>query len=300
MKEIELNIHSTEEAEAYVLACEETFSRDLDEAIEDVFSVPDVKTVALAGPTCSGKTTTANKLTKRIIRHGQNAVVLSIDDFFRNRKDRNNVDCEAPDYDSVDAIDLDCLSRFMTRLNAGQPVLVPHYSFEVTSRVGYEEYRPDEKDIYVFEGIQAVYPEVTSQFGAGYRSIFISVMDDVSYRGSVLTKHDERLLRRLVRDYKFRGATAEFTLFLWHGVRDNEEKNIYPNAKNCDVYINSYLPYEPFVLAHHALPILESVPKDSDWRDEAEELIERLRVFDCPYFEDRMIPAHSVFREFIG
>lgn len=300
MREIKLKVNCEEEAEAYILDCEKKYNRDLEEAIEDVFAVPDVRTIALSGPTCSGKTTTARKLTERIINSGRNAVVFSIDDFFKNRDDRNNVDGEAPDYDSVEAIDLDYFNSFMSRFNMGIPALVPHYEFEVTSRTGYDEYCPDEKDICIFEGIQAVYPEVTRRFEPGYRSIFISVLSDVAYHGSVLTKHDERLLRRLVRDYYFRGATPEFTLFLWHNVRDNEEKNIYPNAKNCDVYINSYMPYEPFVLARHALPILETVPMTSEWRDEADDLIERLCVFDCPYFRDSMIPSYSFFREFIG
>ncbi len=300
MKQSECAIRSTEEAKRFVDQCEEAFSKELDLTLEDVFSMTPVKTVALAGPTCSGKTTTAEKLTRRINRSGRHAVVLSFDEFFLDRSGRNNVNVEVPDYDSPAALDLDYLHTFMTRLNQGKPVLIPHYDFDVTSRVGYREFLPAERDIYVFEGIQAVYPEVTSQLGEGYRSIFISVMRDVYYGGVSLSRHEIRLLRRLVRDYRFRGATAEFTLFLWEGVRSNEEKNIYPNAKVSDVYINSYLPYEPFVLARHAIPILESVPETSRFRDEAEELIGKLSAFDCPYIEDSMIPENSVYREFIG
>ena len=117
---------------------------------------------------------------------------------------------------------------------------------------------------------------------------------------TVLGKNEVRLLRRTVRDYKFRGATPEFTLHLWEGVRANEEKNIFPNSGNCTLILDSFLPYEPFVLSRCAAPILEDVPRESRYRDEADALLSKLAAFDCPYFEERMIPKNSVFREFIG
>ena len=299
MRKIELDIHNTEEAEKYLLDCEQQFSDGIDSALEGIFTGDDVKTIALAGPSCSGKTTTAEKLTRRIARAGKNAVVMSIDDFFISRGDRNQINDEPPDYDSVAALDLEYLEKFMTKLNAGEPVLVPRYDFTATGRVGYDEYIPQENDIYVFEGIQAVYPEVTRLFGKGYKSVFINVMDDAAYKGVILEKDEIRLLRRTVRDFKYRGATAEFTLHLWESVRANEEKNIFPNVKS-DIRLDSFLPYEPFILSRYGLDILETVPKESRYREQAEELISELSVFVCPYFEERMIPTNSVFREFIG
>ena len=301
MRELELDIRSFEEAQRYIDQSEWEFRRDLNGALETIFTGGQVpKVIALSGPTCSGKTTTASRLVERITEAGGNAVVMSIDEFFHDRDDRNVVEGESPDYDSVNAIDLDYFSYFMKRLMAGKSVLVPKFDFTAASRVGYEEYIPGSRDIYVFEGIQAVYPEVTELFEGVSRTIFSCVPADVRYGDTLLTKHDIRLLRRLVRDFKYRGATAEFTLHLWVGVRDNEEKNIFPNAQHCDVYIDSFLEYEPFLIARHALPILETVPADSRYCAQAEELIGKLRAFDCPYFEDRMIPDNSVFHEFIG
>ncbi len=294
-----LNIYSESDAEKFIMECEEKFSRDLDEAIEHVFDVEDVKIITLSGPTCSGKTTTATKLEERIDSSGKNAVMLSIDDFFFGREDRNDVDGEAPDYDSVKAIDLEYLQSFTGDLLCGKTVYVPKFSFTEAKRVGYEEYQPDPNDIYIYEGIQAVYPEVTSLFDGSYRSIFIRLDEDVEYRGVVLDRNELRFLRRIVRDYKFRNATAEFSFHLWQTVRSNEEKNIFPYAKS-DVYINSFLPYEPFIISHYAIDVLSTVPADSQYRSEAEALIEKLRVFDNPYFNDRMVPDNSVFREFIG
>ena len=294
-------IPSVEAARRYVAECEAQFSSHIDDALERLIGEGNgVKTVALAGPTCSGKTTIAVKLSERIRRAGKKAVVFSIDDFFLGRADRNVVRDEAPDYDSAAALDLDYFGSFMDRLNRGLSVLVPHFDFSVTSRTGYDEYIPDEDDIYVFEGIQAVYPEITRFFAPGYGSVFISVQDEVVYRGVVLSRNEIRLLRRIVRDWNFRGALPEFTLHLWESVRANEEKNIFPNALKCDFKLNSLLPYEPFALSRCAAPLLRAVPEESRYRAGAEELAGRLAAFDCPYLEERMIPENSVFREFIG
>lgn len=300
MKKLTLNLSNKEEAARYVEKCEADFSAEINESVEKVIASDHHKIISLAGPTCSGKTTTASILTKKITEKGQNAVVMSIDDFFCDRLDLKTVNGEAPDYDSVNAIDLDYLGVFTKDLLAGKTVRIPKYSFVDTSRVGYREYSPRPNDIYIFEGIQAVYPEVTALFGGEYKSIFISVTDDIEYRGTVLKSSKIRLLRRIVRDFKFRDATAEFTLHLWDGVRENEEKNIFPNSVGCDIFINSFLTYEPFIISKYAIELLKTVPKNSRYKDEADELIENLRVFDCEYLDTDMIPGDSVFREFIG
>lgn len=300
MKQLNIQITNKNDAQKLVDTCENRFRTNLEAAIDHVFDDGGTKIVALSGPTCSGKTTTANTLTRRIREEGLHAVVLSIDDFFLNRADRNNVEGEVPDYDSVNAIDLNYLEAFADRLMEGKPILVPKYDFTATSRVGYTEYRPDPRDIYIFEGIQAVYPEITRLFRHKFRSIFISVEESVAYGNSVLRREDIRLMRRIVRDYKFRGATAEFSLHLWQGVRRNEEANIFPNAQNCDIYINSLLDYEPFIIAKHLIPLLDTVPASSIYRDEADELREKIRPYENNLFDDDMIPADSVFREFIG
>ena len=282
-----------------MLECETDFRTRLDGVVNAVLADDDLRTIALSGPTCSGKTTTANRLIEQIGASGHHAVVISIDDFFLDRNDRNRVDLEPPDYDSVEAIDLDYLDIFLTRLRNRQSVLVPKYDFTATRRVGYHEYLPDPLDIYVIEGIQAVYPEVTARLG-DYRSIFISVTDDVSVNGVTFDRNEVRLLRRIVRDYNFRGATPEFSFHLWDGVRRNEEKNIFPNAGNCDFYLNSFLPYELFVLRKHALPLLADVPETSGHRPSADELAKKLSALPELPFDDRRIPQNSVFREFIG
>lgn len=299
MKSIDVSLKTKNEAQNFVLQCEDIFSTELDNAVKFVASSDNSKVITLSGPTCSGKTTTAEKLTEHLTSNGKRVVVISIDDFFLDRDMRNSVEGEAPDYDTVKAIDLDYFAYFTDRLLKGKSVLIPKYDFSQTSRVGYHEYIPSDNDIYVFEGIQAVYPEISSLLG-NHQSLFISVQNDIEYNGNMIRKNDIRLLRRVVRDYLFRGATAEFSLHLWEGVRANEEENIFPNAIECSVKIDSCLSYEPFILSRYALPLLETVPSDSRYRFEAENLMKKIAVFSNENFEDCMIPRNSVFREFIG
>ena len=299
MKHYNLQIHTSAEAERFMTECETDFRTRLDGVVNAVLADDGLRTIALSGPTCSGKTTTADRLIEQIGASGHHAVVISVDDFFLDRNDRNRVDLAPPDYDSVEAIDLDYLDVFLRRLRNRESVLVPKYDFTATRRVGYHEYLPDPLDIYVIEGIQAVYPEVTARLG-DYRSIFISVTDDTQVNGVPFDRHEVRLLRRIVRDYNFRGATPEFSFHLWDGVRRNEEKNIFPNAGNCDFYLNSFLPYELFVLREHALPLLAQVSAESVHRPSADRLTEKLAALPELPFDGRRIPQNSVFREFIG
>lgn len=299
MKSYDIRVASRDEAQRLVSECETSFRSRLDETVESVLSRDGLRIVTLSGPTCSGKTTTASRLIEEIAASGHHAVVISIDDFFHDRQDRNRVDIAPPDYDSVEAIDLDYLSVFLSRLQSGQSVLVPKYDFSKTRRVGYHEYIPDPLDIYIIEGIQAVYPEITSRLDT-HCSIFISVEDDVMLNGVYFERHEIRLLRRIVRDKLFRGATPEFSLHLWESVRANEERSIFPNCRSCDLYIDSFLPYELFILRELAIPLLSDVPSDSKRRCEADVLLEKLAALPVQPFDDRMIPKASVFREFIG
>lgn len=300
MKKIDFNVMSEDEALNLILQCEENFNRHINEAVDKIVGESETKIITLAGPTCSGKTTTAGMLTKRIEEDGKNAVVMSIDDFYIDRKGERCVTKEVPDYDSIKSIDFDYFAMFTKRLAEGKSVLIPNYDFTVTRRVGYEEYIPKKNDIYVFEGIQAVYPEITELFCGANKSIFISVTDDIIYNGTVLTKNEIRLLRRIVRDYKFRNSSAEFTLHLWKSVRDNEDANIFPNSENCSIYLNSFMEYEPFIISSFVRPLLLDVPEGSKYSHEAKDLLCKMKAFECPLFSDRMVPENSVFREFIG
>ena len=235
-----------------------------------------VKVIRLSGPSCAGKTTTAHKLTSVLEAAGRVVYPISIDDFFYGR-DVLEAKAEASpngelDYDSVAAIDLPalktCVRDLMEKGSARIPVFdfITGYATECRDLTVPDGVEP----IFLFEGIQAVYPEVAALFaGIPERSIFINVMKEtvlVSPDGAerVFTPEDIRLLRRLVRDEAKRGTSPDFTLTLWHSVRANEEASIYPSAPACHYGIDSNMAFDVHMLAPHLRRIMAEHPCDGE------------------------------------
>lgn len=291
---------SREEAATLVARSEARFADSMETLIFHLLSHTDTECVTLSGPTCSGKTTMANKLTDSITKAGKCAVVLSIDDFFKNRTVPKSTE-HTVDYDSVSAIDLDYLAECTRKMLRAERTPLPRYDFVSGIRTECAEYVPQADDIIVFEGIQAVYPEVVALFRAyPYKSIYISVAEPISVNGTVFTAEEIRLSRRLVRDFRFRSASPDFTLHLWKGVRENEEKNIYPYMGGCDYHINSLMEYEPFMIAPYLIPLLESVPIDSPYFTEAVQLREKYRCVEGAEIPADLLPENSLYHEFLG
>ncbi len=299
MKIVRKYIENRNEAETFVRHCEEKFFRRLKRFTGDIIA-RDNRFITLAGPTCSGKTTTASIVVRGITDTGSNVRVISIDDFYRSGLRKDTGDAEQLDFDSVKALDTEYFAEFMHGLEKGDRVMMPRYDFKTGTRSGYEPLTAGKNDVFIFEGIQAVYPEVLECFEEEYTSIFISVRDDAIINDSMFRSHEIRLIRRLVRDYLFRNATPEFTLQLWKNVRKNENENIFPNADNPDFIIDSFLPYEDFALSPYGSKLLGMVPPDSDEYGYAMSLKERLDNILNPHFDNDIIPQDSMFREFIG
>lgn len=297
-------IQSISDAQEFVLAGENAFRASLSQAVETIVHQNHRRILTVSGPSCSGKTTASTRLMEALHKNGDHTVLISIDDFFLDRPEKNAE--ENADYDSVNAIDLAYLAEVIEGICRGETVHLPHYDFITGSRDRYTEYYPDERNIYIFEGIQAVYPEVTSLLRAasasygGYDSVFICPDAPDHAENVIISDNDIRLLRRIVRDVRTRGASPAFTLYLWESVRANEDAHILPYAKDATVRINSYLPYELFVIAPLCRPYLASVLPESPCFARAQELLHRLDAFDNPFFSCHMVPSDSVFREFIG
>ncbi len=289
-----------EEASALVHESEARFSASMDGLITHLLRDDHAECITLSGPTCSGKTTMANKLTEAITRAGKCAVVLSIDDFFKNRVLPKSTEYTV-DYDSVNAIDLDYLATCVGKMLRGENTPLPQFDFVSGIRTESREYIAAPDDIIVFEGIQAVYPEVVSLFREyRYKSICISVSEPISVNGTVFTPEEIRLSRRIVRDFRTRSADPDFTLHIWGSVRDNEEKNIYPYMDGCDYRINSLMAYEPFMIAPHLLPLLDRVGEDSPYFLQAKKLREKYRCVEGAEISSDLLPADSLYREFLG
>lgn len=283
--------------QAFVNECERDFEARLESAIAQISSDPELRAVALSGPTCSGKTTAANKLTDDFARHGKNVRVISIDDFFKDSFEQKQMG-ELPDFESIAAIDLDAFCECVDAIFNMKTARVPHFDFVSGRRTGYTEMEPTEKDVYLFEGIQAIYPEIRELLSRTHsKSVYICAESSLDVGGTVFDPNEIRLARRIVRDSNFRGASPEYTLFLWEGVRANEDKGIFPYSHLADVRIDSTMAYDMGALVQFLRPMLMTVGKDSKYYKEASRLLEKTEGIES--IPSLMIPDGSLYYEFI-
>ena len=307
-----LTLDSPAEGIALVKENEQDFDARLNAAAQEICAdcvSHGVKVIRLSGPTCAGKTTTAHKLTAVLEGAGRVVYPISIDDFFYGRDvlmamAESRSDGKL-DYDSVATIDLPALSACIRDLLEKGSARIPQFDFVTGYAESYRDLTVPEgvEPIFLFEGIQAVYPEVAALFaGIPERSIFINVMKEtvlVEPDGGerVFSPEDIRLLRRLVRDEAKRGTSPDFTLTLWHSVRDNEERAIYPNAPACDYGIDSNMGFDIHMLAPHLRRIFTEQPCDGDeveWASRIMTSIEGVEGINA----DCLAP-NSLYHEFI-
>ena len=285
------------EIREFVIRAEEHYKKQVLDIADDIAEQDNIRFLTLAGPTCSGKTTSSYILEQEFENKGISTKIISIDDFYRSRYDI--ADDEKPDYESITAIDLLLFKECVDKILKGKTAQLPVYDFVTGAREKYIPYEPKTNEIIVFEGIQAIYPEIVALLPKeAMRSIYISVDEDVEAYGVLFEKREVRFLRRLVRDYLFRSATPERTLELWKGVVDNEDKNIIPYENTADYIINSFLLYELGVIKPY---VLQTIEYDLENKNE-KQLYEKLqREFaDIIEIPSRFVPQDSVFREFIG
>ena len=302
MKRAMASFSSEAAKKEYVLSVEVAFENALDDKVAEILDGQFPRILLLAGPTCAGKTTMANKLVSELSERGKHVRVISFDDFFLDRETLHEKARErgcAIDFDSPAAIDLDELSRCVGQILAGGSVTLPIFDFKEGKRNAFRTIEADASSVFLFEGIQAVYPEVTSLFkGHPFRSIYVSVETPLAVGNSVFSPEDIRFFRRLVRDHRFRGAAPSFTFFLWESVRENEIKNILPYAPFCDVSFNTLIDYEISMLRPHLLPLLSQIDKDDPYREKAETMLSSLALIED--IDERYLPEHSMYHEFLG
>ncbi|MDE6045855.1 MAG: nucleoside kinase, partial [Alistipes sp.] len=257
--------------------------------------------VLISGPSSSGKTTSAKRLGIQLGVLGLNPVMISLDDYFVEREKTPLDENGEYDYEALEAIDLELFNDHLSRLMAGESIDIPRYDFVTGRRMKHDTpLTLDERSILIIEGIHGLNPRLTPSIPDAqkfriYISCFTSVaMDDLSR----IATTDNRLLRRLVRDRRQRGADALSTLARWASVRRGEEKHIFPYQENADVMLNSSLFYEISVLRPYAEQMLREVPDTVPEYDEARRMLDFLDNF-IPIAPDE-IPPTSILREFIG
>lgn len=300
MKFIDKIITSPDETREFVRSSEIDFDCRLSKTIRSIVRDKDVRCITLSGPTCAGKTTAAHKLVDEIRESGRNAKIISIDDFFR-ASGEIDVSDKTLDYDSVNAIDLEYFSECVINLFSGQAAMLPHFDFLVRKRTKHTEYMLSDKDVVIFEGIQAVYPEVTSLLAPyGFTSIFVNVTDDVLVNGTLFSKNDVRLARRIVRDARFRAASPEFTLHIWDSVRKNEEESIFPYVRPEAYILDSFQPFELFMIGQFVMPLLDTVPAESPYYGRSRILFDKFHSIRGNEIPPEYLSEDSLYHEFLG
>ena len=264
---------------------------------------PRLRLVLVAGPSSSGKTTFSKRLGIQLKVNGIDPVALSLDSYYVNRADTPVGDDGLPDFESLEAIDLALFHRHLVDLLAGKEVATPRFDFVAGRRKDQETWVPlnlEDDQVLVIEGIHGLNEKLTLNVphSQKYR-IFISALSQLAIddHNRIFTA-DARLIRRIVRDRRYRGFTAERTLQLWERVRRGEARWIFPFQEEADVMFNSALVYEPAVLKTYAERFLLQVPRSSPAYPEAFRLLKFLSMF-VPIFPDE-VPNTSILREFIG
>lgn len=260
-----------------------------------------VKVVLIAGPSSSGKTTFSKKLGQALEVYGKKPFAISLDDYFVSR-DRTPKDENGEyDYESIYAEDIDLFQTQLTQMLAGEEVELPRYDFPTGMSVkSGKTLRLDEESVLIIEGIHGLNPILTGSIpDENLFRIYISALTVCKQpNGSYYPTTDNRLVRRIVRDSKYRNATAQATIARWPSVRRGEEKWIVPFQENADVNFNSAFQYELALLKVHALPLLYNVHEDEPEYAEAQRLITVLEDFN--EMDIDLLPPYSLLREFLG
>lgn len=260
-----------------------------------------VRVVLISGPSSSGKTTFCKRLQIQLITNLLHPVGISIDDYFLNREDTPLDEMGEYDFESLYAIDSQCFERDVMRLIAGEEVEIPSFDFSQGKRFYRgEKLRMKHNSILLLEGIHGLNPELTASIPSeNIFRVYVSALTTIALDGhNWIPTTDNRLLRRIVRDYRSRGYSAKETIAAWPRVRKGEEKWIFPYQENADALFNSAMIYELAVLRKFAEPFLSEIKEMDAESAEAYRLIRFLRYFQ--YIQLEELPATSLLREFLG
>ena len=260
-----------------------------------------IRIVLISGPSSSGKTTFCKRLQVQLTTNLLHPVGISLDDYFLNREDTPKDEHGEYDFESLYALDLPYFNKDLKKLLSGEEIELPSFNFESGRRIFKgKKLKLRENSILVIEGIHALNPELTEFIDDKYKyRVYVSVLTSISLDNhNWIPTTDNRLLRRIIRDYRFRGYSAEDTINRWPSVRRGEDKWIFPYQENADAMFNSAMLYELAALRKYAEPILAQVPESNKANAEAYRLLRFLRYFN--YFPTEELPGTSLLREFLG
>ena len=290
-----------DEAKDVIMMSEALHEKNIAKIADKIAKKKDTKVVLIAGPSSSGKTTFAKRLGIQLRLNGIKPVTISVDNYFVERPDTPLDENGEYDFDCIEAIDLELFNKDLSNLLKGKEIDVPTFDFFVgTKRYNGQKMKLNEGEILVIEGIHCLNDKLTPIIPQENKyKIYTSALTvlNMDYYNRISTT-DNRLMRRIVRDFNFRGYTAKSTLSTWHKVNRGEEKNIFPYQDSADSIFNTSLIYEISALKPAIEPLLNTIKNDEPEFAEAQRLLSFLKYFEPIPVEH--IPNNSLLREFLG
>ncbi len=284
-----------------IMLAEALHEKKIANIADDIAKRKNVKMVLIAGPSSSGKTTFAQRLGIQLRLNGLKPVTISVDNYFVERQDTPRDENGEYNFECIEAIDLKLFNEHLVELLNGEEIEVPEFDFNVgTKRYNGKKMRLAEDEILVIEGIHCLNDKLTSQISKDQKyKIYISALTVLNMdRYNRISTTDTRLIRRIVRDYQFRGYSALHTLNTWHKVTEGEEKNIFPYQELANTIFNTSLIYELNALKPIAMPLLQEITDEYREYAEAQRLINILKYFrEVP---KSYVPNNSLLKEFLG
>ena len=275
--------------------------KKISQIADKIAAKKDIKVVLIAGPSSSGKTTFCKRLSVQLLASGVKPVQISLDDYFVNREETPKDEQGEYDYESIYALNIPLINEQFNALFNGQEVELPKYNFQTgSSEKSGNKLHLEENNVLVVEGIHALNPTLTAQIPDDKKfKIYASALTTILLDNhNYIPTTDNRLLRRIVRDYKYRGCSAQETIRRWPSVRAGENKWIFPYQEQADVMFNTAMLFELAVIKPQAEEVLEQVPENCEEYAEAYRLRKFLKYFSPLPF--RALPPTSLLREFLG
>ena len=299
----EINFKTVADPKGFIEECEEVYAKRVKEAADRIIANSKASPIVLlSGPSGSGKTTTARKISEELERRGIKAHYVGMDDYFKTvdpktapRTPEGDLDLESPL-----CLDMELLNEHFTMLAEGKRIYVPKYEFSRQMRIlePSKSIKLNKDEIVVFEGIHALNDSITERHPDAFK-LYISARSNVEFNGSVVFKGTWfRLVRRTVRDYKFRGADPDMTMSMWANVRRGERANISPFKDKANYQFDSSFPYEIAVMNRTATKLFGSVPEGIERYDELRQVLPALQLFG--EIDETLVPEDAMIREFIG
>lgn len=272
---------------------EKYYENTLKNIAQSICAEYEIKIILMSGGSCSGKTTTTKKLAQLITAGGRNTHTISLDDFYRNREDSVYLPDGTKDIETINSLEVGLIKECLLNLIRGREAQVPRFNFLTQRRIdNYEQIVLDNTEVAIIEGLHALNPLLFEGFAGIESKMFRIYLNADDKKGG-----DPRFIRRLVRDYYYRGSNAEATYSQWDKVKRNELESIEAFKDTADIKINTYFPYEQAVLAKPAIEVLSQLPAESVHKPEAEALIKTLsQVEPIPV---SYVPKNSLLQEFI-